>query len=283
MNLSNRALLVTLAISQWTARKFDKRETQAVAAKHGTPAEVARVNKRLLAFSDTLDAIHKKTGEIRTEYYRRTLPWGQHGVNVLKVDGYMEFAAVMAGLMSDWRHLVDKFLADYPALRERDRQLLNGLFDENDYPDVSQVREKFKIDVAFCPIPEESDWRVALSADEMDRLKASITEKVTNSMSEAMREAWRRVHELVTHAHERLADPKAVFRDTLVSNAQELCRLLTTLNIADDPNLEKIRNEIEGSLCQHTPDTLRQAPEVREQVSDKLAEIMKQMGAFYGA
>jgi len=36
MNLNDRALLVQLSISQWTARKFDKRVTRDVASSHGT-------------------------------------------------------------------------------------------------------------------------------------------------------------------------------------------------------------------------------------------------------
>ena len=41
-----------------------------------------------------------------------------------------------------------------------------------------------------------------------------------------------------------MADPKKVFRDSLVENARELCELLPKLNMTDDPNLEAIRKEL---------------------------------------
>ena len=46
---------------------------------------------------------------------------------------------------------------------------------------------------------------------------------------------------------EKLADPKAVFRDTLVENTKEVCSILSRLNFADDPDLETMRQQVEES------------------------------------
>jgi len=67
MNLNDRALLVQLSISQWTARKFDKRVTRDVASSHGTTIDVGRYNKVLLPMNDLLDRVHKKSTHIRTK------------------------------------------------------------------------------------------------------------------------------------------------------------------------------------------------------------------------
>ena len=45
--LSERAMLTTLAISQWTARKLDRAETTALNRAHGLSIEAARVHKDL--------------------------------------------------------------------------------------------------------------------------------------------------------------------------------------------------------------------------------------------
>ena len=45
MNLNDRALLVQLTISQWSARKLDKRATKEVAQNHGAiDAEIGRAH-----------------------------------------------------------------------------------------------------------------------------------------------------------------------------------------------------------------------------------------------
>lgn len=279
--LSNRALLVSLTISQWSARKFDKAETAALAARHGTPTEVARVNKSLLPFAGTLEAVHKKSGEIRTWYYKNTLPW-REATGIIRSEGYLDFVGTFRQQMADWNTLADKFTADYPQLQEASKMMLGSLYKDDDYPDPGTIRERFNIDVAFFPVPSSDDWRISLADTEMDDLRVQIEAKVRESEGVAMKDAWKRVHEVVSRARERLVQPDAVFRNSLIENAVDLCKLLPTLNIADDPDLEQIRQELEGSLCRYAPDTLRAAPDVRSKVAEQMKEIMDKMGAFYG-
>lgn len=280
-NLTSKALLVSLKISQWSARKFDKRETAELALKHGTPAEVARVNKTLLPMAQSLDLIHKKTNEMRWAYYRNSLPWGQEGVNIITSAGYMDFTKLMRDHKHEWQGLVEDFLVEYPTLRENARSVLNGMYREEDYPDPSDLRRRFGCEVRFFPIPETGDWRVALSDEELADLQAQTREDIAQSQSIAMRDAWKRVHDVVEHALTRLKDPKAVFRDSLVENAKEMCRIMSVLNVVDDPALEKIRGEVEVALCSHNVETLRSDPLVRQETADKMADIMAKMGALY--
>lgn len=281
--LTSKAMLVSLKVSQWSARKLDRRETAELMLKHGTSTEVARVNKSLLPMSLSLDAVHKKTGAVRADYYKNSLPWGQEGVNVIRAEGYMDFTKLMREHIYEWRSLVDDFIVDYPQMREDARAILNGMYREDDYPHPEDLRRKFSVDVRFFPIPEQGDWRVALSDDEMEELRKQTHEDIAQSQSIAMRDAWKRVHEVVKHAVDRLGDEKAVFRDSLIENAKEMCRVMSVLNVVDDANLENIRSQIEGALCSHTAEALRQAPDVRQDVADKMREIAAKMGAFYAA
>ena len=67
MNLNDRALLVQLNVSQWTARKYDKSASKEVTTAHGASSAAGRFNKSLLPMNDKLDNIHKKTTHIRTK------------------------------------------------------------------------------------------------------------------------------------------------------------------------------------------------------------------------
>ena len=87
----------------------------------------------------------------------------------------------------------------------------------------------------------------------------------------------------MSKTHERLSDPKNVFRNSLIDNARDLCSVLPSLNISDDANLEALRRDLEQSLCKYQPDHLRDDEVLREEVSDKMADIMSKMGAFYSA
>jgi hypothetical protein len=78
---------------------------------------------------------------------------------------------------------------------------------------------------------------------------------------------------------EKLADPKAIFRDSMVENAKEICALLPRLNFADDPNLEAMRQQVEASLIKH-PEALRNDPDLRRDTAAEAKAIMDKMSIF---
>lgn len=279
--LSERALLVSLSISQWSARKYDRRESSKLTAAHGADAKAARVNKNLLPAGDALEAVHAKTHEVQRFFYKHTLPWAQEGQRILPSMQYIEFARELGKMMDDWKATVDTFIAKYPSMRNEAQMRLGTLFKAEDYPMAFEVRAKFKIDAVFLPVPQASDWRVDVGDLERERLEKDVTERVQAAVGKAMGDAWGRLHDVISKAHERLAQPDAIFRNSLVENAVELCGLLTKLNLTEDPHLEEIRRDLEGSLCQFQPDTLREDKAVRQDVADEMKAIMDKMSAFY--
>ena len=280
--LTNRALLVSLNISQWAARKLDKEETRQLAVRHGTLEGAARVNKSLLPTSKALDAIHKKTGHIRTEFYKRSLGWGQEGVRIIKSEGYLDFVKEFSTQKNEFNNLVTTFVAEYPAAQQEAQALLGPMYKAEDYPDALTIHQRFNMDIGFFPVPTASDWRISLADDEITDLQKQIEARVMESQASAMKEAWQRIADVVTKAHERLSDPDNIFRDSLVDNARELCDILPSLNIADDPEMEKIRQALQGSLCTTTPEALRTDMTARSHVNAALKDIMDKMGAMYG-
>lgn len=279
--LSNRALLVNLQISQWTARKLDRSETQLLNQRHGLTVEAARVNKNLLPLATELERVHQITAFVRKDFAKRTLPWGLEGVNILKADAYVEFTGVVRQWQTEWHGAVDGFLAAYPEYREEAKLLLNGMFKEEDYPHVDDLARRFSFNMRFMPMPDQQDWRVDIGDEALTKLRTELSRDIEKSMAEAMNTAWLRVYDVVAKAHERLSNPDNVFRDSLVDNAIELCGLLPALNVLDDPGLEKARQALERTLCAVKPDTLREDLSVRAKVAGEMNDILRKMsGAF---
>jgi hypothetical protein len=97
-----------------------------------------------------------------------------------------------------------------------------------------------------------------------------------------MQDAWTRLHDVVSHIAERLSDPKAIFRDSLIDNAKDVCDTLQRLNVTNDPNLEAMRARVAAELTAVSPATLRDVPQVRETTARKAAGIMDAMAGLYG-
>jgi len=281
MKLSDKALLVQLGISQWTARKYDKRATEQVAVQNGTTMSAGRYNKSLLPANDALANVHQKATAIRAKFYKNTLPWGMEGTMMLPSANYLNFMTEFRKEKAEWQTLVNTFLSNYVQLREDAKRFLGSLYNEADYPKLHGIERKFRMDMAVFPVPS-NDFRVQIADEELASIQQDVERRVQDAAQNAMSEAWQRLYDRVKHMQEKLADPKAIFRDTMVENTREICALLSRLNFADDPNLEAMRNEVEQSLANNHPDALRNDPDLRRDKAAEAADIMKRMGAFMG-
>ena len=278
MNLSDRALLVQLSISQWTARKFDKKVTNDVANTHGVASSAGRYNKALLPMNDLLDRVHKKSTYIRTKFYENTLPWGMEGTMMLPSANYLNFVTDFRKEKNEWLYLVSDFKNHYGQLLMDAQRLLGSMYNSADYPTEYELDKKFSIDMAMFPVPA-TDFRVQIASDELSRIQQDVEARVKNAQQQAMNEVWTRLYDRVKNMAEKLADPKAIFRDTLVDNLRDQCDMLTRLNFADDPNLEALRSEVESNLLKH-PDALRNDPDLRRDKAAEAKAIMDKMSVF---
>lgn len=279
MKLSDRALLVQLSISQWTARKFDRKTTKDIASQNGVAEVVGRYNKALLPLNDLLKQIHHTSAAIRQRFYANTLPWGIEGTFILPTGNYLEFMTEFRGYKSKWLSLVDQFCDQYPSIKQDAAQILGPLYDPKDYPDDADIRNKFKMDMAVFPVPT-NDFRVELADSELAHIQKDIEARVQSAAQLAMQDAWDRLYEKVSKLASKLSDPKAIFRDSTIDNTRELCDILSRLNFTDDPNLEQMRQEVEQKLVSHHPDSLRNDPILRQDSAAAARDIAKRMEIF---
>ena len=69
-------------------------------------------------------------------------------------------------------------------------------------------------------------------------------------------------------------EKKKKFYDTTITNASELCSLLTKLNVTNDPKLEQARMKLEKALVGVAPDDVRESEAIRSSVKSKVDEIL---------
>lgn len=281
MHLSDKALLVHLSVSQWTARKLDKKATAIVSNKN-----VGNFNKTLLPTCNELGVIHKFTTEVRKAFYINTLPWGIDGTFILPSSNYLTYMNEFRTGRNKWLRYVDDLIAAYPqAVMDAERILNSGeheLFNPNEYPTAGELCSKFSMDIAVLPVPSSGDFRVELADAEFATIQSDIEQRVAESSAAAVKDVWQRLYDKVSWLHGRLADPKNAFHDATYKDAQDTCELLTRLNFTDDPNLEQMRKEMQQKLVKHHPESLRNDPVLRQDTADEAKAIMDKMSVFMG-
>ncbi len=275
MSLNDKAMLIYLNISFWTARKYDKRISQEIEDQYNAD-EAGRYNKILIA-KEHLSNIQKIISAARTFHYENTLPWNDNGGRLLPSANYFNYVKSIQSFKDNFEREVTNFLRVYPNLKDEARQRLNGMFDEDDYPDVYILETKFNIKSIILPVPEADDFRVNLTDDEVEGVRTSIREQVEASTESAMKDLWKRLFKVVSHMSERLSDPENKFKNSLVENIEDLCELLPKLNITDDPGLAVAVNEIKAKLTKNDSQTLRDNDVIRNNTAFEAQKIMNKM------
>lgn len=280
--IHSRALLVWLTISTWSARKYDKSVTAKVNADYHASSDAGRYNKSLLpGDAPAYKQLVQLAGSIRAQHYSNTLAWADEGWRLLPTSNYMTYTQWFRDQQRAFDVALADFVHDYPTMRAAAAVKLNGLYRDEDYPSAREIGDRFAIEVKYSPVPATGDIRVDLAADQISLIENSINDRVASATATAMQDAWQRLHDVVAHIADRLADPKAIFRDSLIGNAREVCDVLRRLNVTDDPDLEAMRVRVERELSTHDPDVLRDSPVIRARTAERAQSIIDAMSGVY--
>ena len=280
-SIHSRALLVWLRISTWSARRYDKPLSAKINAQHNAASDAGRYNKMLLpGDAKSYKALTALAGSIRQSHYSNTLAWSDEGWRLLPTANYAAYTQWLRDQQRAFADTLTQFMADYPALKDAAKIRLNGLFSAADYPDVQDLRSRFALAVEYAPVPAQGDLRVDLGADQIAMIESAIGDRTGRAVADAMQDAWSRLHAVVGKIAERLADPEAIFRDTLISNASEVCDVLKRLNVTDDADLEAMRQRVREELTRFAPETLRDDQTRRQDTANRANAILETMKGF---
>ena len=281
MNLSKKAMVVGLNIRAWTARKYDRKVSDEVENIHKS-RDAGRYNKLLIAKA-SVGKIQKMASEARNFHYDNTLPWLDNGGRLLPSDNYFDYVRSIQELREKYEAEVDRFIKMYPKLKEEAQYRLADMYDEADYPSVGEVEKKYSFGIQIYPVPTADDFRVDLDDEDVKDIKEKIEQQVKNATKAAMQDLWTRLFDVVQHMAERLSNKDNKFKNSLVTNITELCKILPKLNITNDPELAKSVREIEDKLTIHNPQTLRENNAAREDIAAEAQRITNKMRSYISA
>jgi hypothetical protein len=286
--LGERAMLVSLSVSIWSARKHDVRISDKVAAEHGADRSMGRYAKHLIP-REPLAAVNAANTALREHHNLNTLAWGDDGTRILPAANYLEYQAQQQTLDDGFGRAVRDFVASYPAYVETARSALNGLFDPQDYPAPDRINSKFAVRRHFLPVAQPDDFRVRLGDAEVARIRAEIEGHTADLVANANRDLWQRVQAVTSRLVERLSvfevDPANgsrvhPFRDSLIENVRALLEIMPRLNITGDARIEQVRQDLAERVACHEPEVLREDSALRAEVVDAASGILARMEGY---
>ena len=279
MSIGNQAMMVELNIGNWTANKLDRTVSEEIDQQKNTTLRAGNYRKNILAGSKELDAIHKFVGNVRNWHYKQTIPWSDSGLRLLTLKRYVPYTEQLNEYVNEFEQLKRNFVTAYPTLISNAAFTLGALFNRDEYPSQDQVERKFYFNVNYYPLPEAGDFRIDVGNEMKDELMKQYETHYNSKLDGVMADLWDRLHTTLKHLSDRLevseSGEKKIFRDSLIGNAQELCGMLSDMNITNDPKLEAARKELEQAILGVTAKDLRDSVMVRHDVHTRVSEIIK--------
>jgi hypothetical protein len=164
------------------------------------------------------------------------------------------------------------------------------------------VRGLFDFKVSIQPCPDADDFRIKVGKEQLEDMKSSLQADIEDALKEALNEPIRRVVKVVEKMAVKLREYKPAerqsvkrngktkkrvvkeaenhFRDTLVTNIQELLPLLSAFNLTGDKTLATLVTRVEKELCSNEAEVLREDEAVRAQVQKAAEDILKQASSL---
>jgi hypothetical protein len=286
MNLNSCSVIVTLSVSQWTARKLDRGVSDEVELAKGAKSKgAARVNKNLLAGRPELDGIAQIATRMRNYVYDNTFPWTDSGQRLLPTLKLIDFDKTVRGHMTEFNNAVTAFINTYPHLITAQAMALGEMFKREEYPTAAQIAEKFSVTLDIEPVPAAGDFRVDVGNEALAELQKSLM-TTNNSREQAMlADISKRIGEHLERMADRLVSDKDAktgelkqrrFHDTLVTNAFDLCALVKSLPALQGHAIDKAASALEQALDGTTAQELRDDPRKRETVRKQVQDLRDQ-------
>ena len=278
MSIANSSMLVEMNISVWTGQKVDKGATTKVTDDAKATSDAGLFRKNLMAGTSLRKEIADYAALCRTWHNGLTLPWSDKGVRLLPTSMFFDYKKEVNARRSYFESKVTKFIEEYPNLMLAAERSLGDLFNPNDYPSPDEVASKFGFRLVFSPVPESNDFRIDVGNSELAELRAQYEDAYSSRVQEAMQTAWGKLHSALLAMSDKLAEPDGekgkIFHSTFVSNAQDLCSLLTHLNITNDPQLELARRDLERAIANVDIADIRSDPGVRSDLKAQVAAVL---------
>lgn len=281
--LGEKAVIVTLSLSQPTVTRLDKKKSKETTAQYNAKEGVARV------YYDIIDKKHPVVAKTRRAFYEIdkyhksvTIPYDDSSKNrkrLLDSTKFFEYTEKMRKLKNDCIECADEYSEIWADLMAKAEKDIGEFFNPEDY--YKDVRAAFAVkpDVDLIPMGKSAHFLDISEADK-ERIEEATNAKVESLLQEAMKDPWERLHKVISAMVERLSDPDNKFKDSLVGNIVDLVELMPALNIGKDPNLEDMAYAIRETLTDYTPKELRTNRFARAETADDAQRILDSMAPF---
>lgn len=277
-SLANRAVLVSLSISQWNGQKTDQEATVEVTTNHKAESSRGQFIKKLVSGKESR-TVKNAGGALRRYHLQNTFPWGEN-LRILPRANLFTYMKRMGELEKAFDESVDDFLKALPVMQANAQQELGTLYNEEDYPEAEDLRGLFSTTTSMVQLPPEGDWRLQLSDDGIAGLRGHIEEQVQRTFRALHQDAAKRIGQALSWLVETMSKEQTGgkgFHSSYLSKLIEVCSTVKELGL-DDPILNTSATRLQSILSQ-PEESLRSNESVRKDATQQAKDMLATLNA----
>ena len=285
--VANHYLLVTFVSGMGRRTKTDRKRSDETTANYGARRGAARVVKDLYyGASQEIDAIESAINRARHVHYGMTVPFSAAGdkgprllynEDLLRKDGY---AANMAKAKRAVEDALNELQAVYDVRVQQAQENLKGLADASDYPTFDEFKSACHVSFVMEPVPTEGSWgnSTLLMHERIgEQLIAHTRRNTEKQVSRAVANALERVtlplQRLLNATTPKDGGKYPRMFDSVISNMEEVARLLRNFNLYNDPQVTELQQAIEAKLLKYSTEQLRSNEALKKEINESAKEV----------
>lgn len=288
ISLASSCVLISVESHVWNATVQDKQISDEVTTAKKADKNAGKFIKNLLAKNTEHKAVLNYRQTIYNWVQRNTYDWAG-SQRLLPTANIVRFHKEYTEHHKKFFELVDDFLDKYPAIVSNMAFVQGSMFERNEYPDVSELKRKFSIDLIQSEVPT-GDFRCSIAQELLDdmsthynrqakRMVEDILAKQSTQLIDIMKSLSYccEVETVVDDSGEVKVRRRKLYDSTL-DRARELCETFRDFNIMSDPKLEEARACLETLLSGVDIEKLRNSDTQRVVIKESIDDILSKFG-----
>jgi hypothetical protein len=261
----------------WKGERIDRIASDEVVRQSKAEVKSARVVKNLVATENLAD-INAAVKSLKSLWHLQTLPWMDDGQRIIPATKFPRFMDAATPILAQFSQAADRFAEAYPDLLSKAEERLGKLYRAEDYPDIKSVREMYSLTIRPMPVPHYEDWRVDLSTEQIEAIKAITRKSTAEACANATRVMALKLYKLVSQLHGRIeaydTGETERLRSQLTDAIGDLALSADDYNFENNPELGAIISDMKAKLVPVSTRVLVRDDSVRAEVKSNAANLM---------
>lgn len=194
--LSKKALLVDMTRKQFANFPFDVKVTNDVATNYLKADKAYFQVRKFLIDPMVLLPIRSLLNDALLMFCTYTRPWDNVGFRLLPMELWDDFNEQFGKIKDEFEEAVQNFENNYDDYVADAKKALGKAFNPKDYPDKTDVRQLFALEIKTANFPDIDDFRLNLTGEDLLQVEQEATQKYAEVFTKSREDLLKQLNQI---------------------------------------------------------------------------------------